>query len=136
MQTAMQELIERLEILSEKYEDAGLLTAIKIGNSLLEMEKEQILAAFTEGASDGFYGESDSNREQYYQETFGNNGSDDHISDISKMVEVPQQETLYTEEQVREAFDAGYGIRGAYGDRNDNMTSEQYIQSLKQNPKQ
>ena len=34
------------------------------------MHKEEILAAFTEGASDGFYGESDSNRERYYSETF------------------------------------------------------------------
>jgi hypothetical protein len=69
MQTVMQELIERLKILSEKYEDAGLLTAIKIGNSLLEMEKEQITDAFSAGSSDGFYGLSDSNREKYYQET-------------------------------------------------------------------
>jgi hypothetical protein len=49
---------------------------------------------------------------------------------IEKLVE-EEKSTLYTEEQVMEAFDAGYGIRGAYGDRNDNMTSEQYIQSLK-----
>ena len=34
------------------------------------MHKEEILAAFTEGASDGFDGESDSNRERYYSETF------------------------------------------------------------------
>jgi hypothetical protein len=60
------------------------------------------------------------------QETFVSKGSDDtpmerkllksgfvdivpkeenHISDISKMVEVPKQETLYTEEQVREAIE-------------------------------
>jgi len=35
-----------------------------------EMEKQQILDAFSEGASDGFYGESDSNREQYYNEKY------------------------------------------------------------------
>ena len=35
-----------------------------------EMHKAEILAAFTEGASDGYYGESDSNREKYYEETF------------------------------------------------------------------
>ena len=38
----------------------------------VEMHKTEILAAFTEGASDGFYGESDSNREKYYEETFKN----------------------------------------------------------------
>jgi hypothetical protein len=35
-----------------------------------QMHKAEILAAFTEGASDGFDGEYDSNREKYYQETF------------------------------------------------------------------
>jgi hypothetical protein len=57
-----------------------------------KLHKQEILAAFTEGASDGYYGESDSNREKYYQETFVTKGSDDHISDISKMVEVPKQD--------------------------------------------
>ena len=36
----------------------------------LEMERNQILDAFSAGASDGFYGESDSNKEQYYNETY------------------------------------------------------------------
>ena len=36
------------------------------------LHKQEILSAFTEGASDGFYGESDSNREKYYNETFKN----------------------------------------------------------------
>lgn len=36
-----------------------------------EMERKQILDAFTEGASDGHWGESDSNKEQYYNETYG-----------------------------------------------------------------
>ena len=35
-----------------------------------QLEKEQILEAFTEGASDGFYGQSDSNKEKYYNETY------------------------------------------------------------------
>ena len=37
-----------------------------------------------------------------YPELYVSKGSDDHISDISKMVEVPQQETLYTKEEVIE----------------------------------
>ena len=40
-----------------------------------KLHKQEILSAFTQGASDGFYGESDSNREKYYQETFGSKGS-------------------------------------------------------------
>ena len=35
-----------------------------------EMHRQEILDAFTEGASDGYYGESDSNRERYYNEQF------------------------------------------------------------------
>jgi len=104
---------------------------------------------------------------EYYQETFGSKGSDDHISDISKMVvythddvikmmdtfhtsilnrdlcmakltpiELPKQETLYTEEQVREAIDmARIGIiTDVYGDLEVEylLEKEQIIQSLKQ----
>jgi hypothetical protein len=36
-----------------------------------EMEKQQILAAFEEGANDGYYGEGSSNKEKYYNETYG-----------------------------------------------------------------
>jgi len=50
-----------------------------------------------------------------------------HISDISKMVELPQQETLYTEEQVRDAIN----MADKYGYL---LVSEktEIIQSLKQ----
>jgi len=51
-----------------------------------EMHKQEILDAFTEGASDGFYGESDSNREKYYQETFVSKGTDEHIVDTNEMI--------------------------------------------------
>ena len=36
--------------------------------------------------------------DQYYQETFVSKGSDDHISDVSKMVEAPKQ--VFTLDQV------------------------------------
>ena len=36
----------------------------------------------------------------------------------------------YTEEDVKKAFDSGYDIISSYGDRDDNMTAEQYINSL------
>jgi hypothetical protein len=53
---------------------------------------------------------------EYYQDTFGSKGSDDHISDISKMVDVPQQEIsdeeieMFADEElgtIRTDFDFG-----------------------------
>lgn len=43
----------------------------RIVDEAKEMHKAEILAAFTEGASDGFYGDGSSNKEKYYTETFG-----------------------------------------------------------------
>lgn len=42
-------------------------------NELLEVEKQQIIDAFEEGSDDGFYGFGDSNKEKYYNETYGSN---------------------------------------------------------------
>ena len=40
----------------------------------------------------------------------------------------------YTEEDLRIAFDTGYYTRDSFGDRSNNMTAEEYINSLnKQN---
>jgi len=36
----------------------------------------------------------------------------------------------YTEEDMKKAFDSGYDIRSSYGDRDDNITAEQYINLL------
>jgi hypothetical protein len=36
----------------------------------------------------------------------------------------------YTEEDMINAFNSGYDIRSSYGDRDDNMTAEQFINSL------
>ena len=36
----------------------------------------------------------------------------------------------YTEEDLRIAFDTGYYTRDSFGDRPDNMTAEDYINSL------
>ena len=38
--------------------------------------------------------------DKYYQETFVSKGSDEHIVDTNEMIQLPQQETLYTEEQM------------------------------------
>jgi len=70
-----------------------------------EMHKQEIIKAFDECQEYEYQYHINNapkfDSETYYQETFVSKGSDDHISDISKMVDVPkQQETLYTEEQV------------------------------------
>jgi len=66
-QTAMMELIERLESLSKKYQNAGLLTAIEIGNSLLEIEKQQLIDAWM--VKDNPLQRLSA--EKYYNETYG-----------------------------------------------------------------
>ena len=60
-------------------------------NESLEMHKQEIIDAVD---SNFTYSNNEypTLGEQYYHKTFVSNGSDDHISDISKMVEVPQQE--------------------------------------------
>ena len=101
-----------------------------------EKHKQEIIDAYDEGELSVV-----KNAEQYYQETFVSKGSDEvelpkHPSVISEngnellfdeegnlIKELPKQETLYTEEQVREAF---------YLKDNFDMTEEEIIQSLKQ----
>jgi len=63
-----------------------------------QMYKQEILDAHIAGQP--LYSCQSEKAEQYYQETFVSKGSDDHIVDTNEMIEVPQQETLYTEEQV------------------------------------
>jgi len=70
-----------------------------------EMHKQEIIDAYVKGREEHYldwYPEKHS--EEYYQETFVSKGSDKHIVDTNEMIELPQQETLYTEEQVREAI--------------------------------
>ena len=69
MQKAVEYLIEQLQapcrgIPSHIIEQAN------------KMFEQQILDAFEEGSSDGFYGWGSSNKEQYYNKTYGSNGSD------------------------------------------------------------
>ena len=40
------------------------------------------------------------------------------------------KEKKYTEEDIRKAYDEGYSVRDAHGDRSDNMTSDEYVKSL------
>ena len=76
----MQELLEKLEFLVNKYRDAGLYTSIDIikSQSLLEKEKQQIIDAYNK-AYENTYNPCDScgaspkideNGEQYFNQTF------------------------------------------------------------------
>jgi hypothetical protein len=108
-------------------------TLLMLVEQAKEMHKQEIIDAWENG-QDSF---SSRNAEQYYQETFVSKGSGE--------VELPQQETLYTEEQVREAIRMAWeadSIDGTvdlnivlhYGDNNDLRTKwseEEIIQSLK-----
>tara|TARA_R110000868_G_scaffold176120_4_gene413499 strand:- start:307 stop:528 length:222 start_codon:yes stop_codon:yes gene_type:complete len=69
MKTAINALKELLQV-NDIYKESMPHIIEIIDEVYLPMEKQQILDAFSEGASDGFYGESDSNREQYYNETY------------------------------------------------------------------
>jgi len=103
---------------------------VKIFEQAKEMEKQQIIDAFDEGQEYEYQYHINNapkfDSQTYFAETYGNNGSDEyteinwggiiqripkgdelkenHIVDTNEMIELPQQETLYTEEQVREAM--------------------------------
>ena len=107
-----------------------------------EMHKQEIIDAFKSGLKSPYHQDytfvTQDNQEgtksaQYYQETFVSKGSDDtlkdyHIVDTNEMVELPKQETLYTEEQVREAMAKARLYKSS-------ENADIIIQSLKQ-PKQ
>jgi hypothetical protein len=64
--------------------------------SAIEMEKEQIMDAFGVGCQVestrliGYQGMA----EQYYNETYESNGSDDHLPDVREMVEISDEEII------------------------------------------
>jgi hypothetical protein len=70
------------------YSEFNGVNHIELFEQAKEMHKKEIIQAFDSGVEDDGYID---NAEQYYQETFVSKGSDDHISDISKMVELPKQ---------------------------------------------
>ena len=91
-----------------------------------EMHKQEIIDAFKSGLKSPYHQDytfvTQDNQEgtksgQYYQETFVSKGSYE--------VELPKQETLYTEEQVMEAMKFARTFNSAIRDID-------YIKSLKQ----
>jgi hypothetical protein len=93
MQTTVEWLIEQLMERGFQEKNYEILKQAK------EMEKQMVTDAFKHGRLPVLFGELTA--EQYYNETYGSKGSDDHISDISKMVEVPKQETMYKEDTCK-----------------------------------
>lgn len=83
----------------------------RIDDELLEMEKKQIIDAYWEG------GENIQQAEQYYNETYGSKGSDDHDPDVRKMVssktEISDEEI---ENRVREVGAMGEYYKMGYRD--------------------
>ena len=65
-----------------------------------EMHKQEIIDAYGDGLN--AHRTDFCNRDEYFAKTYGSNGSDDHISDISKMVEVPQQEKCISCDEQKE----------------------------------
>jgi hypothetical protein len=99
--TAVQELIDWA--ISLQYNQQQCIDWIVIkdkAESLLEMEKQQIINAWKDRNQDVIKSDGKTS-EQYYTSTYGSKGSDDHISDISKMVELPQQEI--SDEEIEKA---------------------------------
>ena len=113
-----------------------------------EMHKQEIIDAFKSGLKSPYHQDytfvTQENQEgtksgQYYQETFVSKGSDEHIVDTNKMIEVPQQETLYTEEQVQKMIDnalINYEIGWADRKKQQNLYTEKEIRkAIYGNPK-
>ena len=69
---------------------------LKVIQQAKEMHKQEIIDAWNGGDYAYFYsketGRDFADGNDYYQETFVSKGSNDHISDISKMVELSQEE--------------------------------------------
>ena len=80
-----------IEWLIEKVLDNGIGLHKEWREQAKEMHKQEIIDAYGEGFGWN-YGNKKYNGKEYYQETFVSKRSNDHISDISKMVELPQQE--------------------------------------------
>ena len=130
--TSIEWLIE--EMLSKGFfkESVTLTNIDHLQYKAEELHKQQIIDAYEQGSDDEIVAYDGTRKYkhglEYYTYTYVSKGSDDHISDISKMVEVPQQENLYTEEQVREAIEIAFKHWLHYSSCN----VEEIIKSLKQ----
>jgi len=100
--TSIEWLIEQLMERGFQEKNFEILNQAKL------IHKQEIIDAYTIGSYD--MAEKEFKPEQYYQETFVSKGSDNHISDISKMVEVPQQEI--SDEEIEKSANYFYPLLG------------------------
>jgi hypothetical protein len=69
--TAVQELINwAISLQYNQHQCTDWIVIKDKAESLLEMEKQQIIDAFSRGAAEGLFGDGASNKEQYYNETY------------------------------------------------------------------
>ncbi len=72
-ETAAQQLFSVIEGINEYSPNNPLIEALlKSKARLMEIEKQQIIEAFTNGAIDASWGNKYKNAEQYYKEIYGN----------------------------------------------------------------
>jgi hypothetical protein len=94
--TSIEWLIE--EMLSKGYfkESVTLTNIDHLQYKAEELHKQEIIDAYEQGSDDEIVAYDGTRKYkhglEYYTYTYGSKGSDDHISDISKMVEVSQEE--------------------------------------------
>ena len=104
MQTAVNWMIE--ELIKKHVGKVGN-EYVEIFEKAKEMEKQQMLDAFEEGSSDGFYGWGSSNKEQYYNETYGSKGSDEEKTNSQRFDEfmqlVTSSQTEISDEMIEKA---------------------------------
>ena len=124
--TSIEWLIDQLPLIQQE----GLRD---VWEQAKEMYKQEIMNTYIIADSESTIEDSEHNALKFYERTYVNKGSDNtlkdyHIVEANEMVEFPKQETLYTEEQVREAM-----VKARLFKSSEN--ADIIIQSLKQ-PKQ
>lgn len=68
--TAVSQLIERLKLLDEKFDDPGTKTAINIATSLLPIERQQIEDAYNQGFARQGWSISTKEASDYFESIF------------------------------------------------------------------
>ena len=93
--TAVEWLIEQLMERGFQEKNYEILQQAKL------LHKQEIINTYIIADSESTQEDSEHYALKFYERTYGSKGSDDHISDISKMVEVPKQETMYKEDTCK-----------------------------------
>jgi hypothetical protein len=83
---------------------------LKVIEQAKEMHKQEIIVAYEQGSDDEIVAYDGTRKYnhglEYYTYTYVSKGSDDHIADIGKMVDVPQQEI--SDEEIEKAKESAW----------------------------